>query len=39
MRALLDKIDRKLVKLLSDDAREGANQIAERLDPRPSAPA
>lgn len=32
MRALLDKIDRKLVKLLSDDARDGANQIAERLE-------
>lgn len=35
VRALLDKIDRKLVKLLSDDAREGANQIAERLDLSP----
>ncbi|MEN5300088.1 Lrp/AsnC family transcriptional regulator [Brucella sp. TWI559] len=35
MRALLDKIDRKLVKLLSDDARDGANQIAERLELSP----
>lgn len=35
MRALLDRIDRKLVKLLSDDARDGANQIAERLELSP----
>lgn len=35
MRALLDKIDRKLVKLLSDDARDGANQIADRLELSP----
>jgi len=35
MRALLDKIDRKLVKLLSEDARDGANQIADRLELSP----
>lgn len=35
MRAILDKIDRKLVKLLSNDARDGANQIAERMELSP----
>ncbi|WP_312793959.1 Lrp/AsnC family transcriptional regulator [Tianweitania sp.] len=35
MRAALDKIDRKLVKLLSNDAREGANQVAARLELSP----
>ncbi|MBS9721151.1 Lrp/AsnC family transcriptional regulator [Tianweitania sp. BSSL-BM11] len=35
MRVALDKIDRKLVKLLSTDAREGANQIATRLELSP----
>jgi Lrp/AsnC family transcriptional regulator for asnA, asnC and gidA len=35
MRAALDKIDRKLVKLLSEDARDGTNLIAERLELSP----
>lgn len=32
MRALVDRIDRRLSKLLSEDGRDGANCLAERLD-------
>ena len=31
MRAVLDRIDRHLTKLLSDDGRDGVNDLAERL--------
>ncbi len=35
MRALFDRVDRHLSKLLSEDGRDGANGLAERLDLSP----
>lgn len=35
MRTLLDQIDRRLARLLSDDGRYGANELAEKLDLSP----
>lgn len=35
MRALLDRVDKRLARLLSDDGRDGVNGLAERLNLSP----